>query len=339
MTAETTWLDKVVEEAIEPDLPIIDAHHHYWDFDNGRYKYDPYMLQDLVSEFGGHNVRQTVFVECDAMYRESGPDEFKVVGEVEFVQGLAAQSASGRYGPCRAASVIVGSADLTLGNRVVPVLEALIAASPNRFRGIRHRTAWADKDVIELPANWRKELMLDADFRQGFARLREYGLAFDAFLFHPQLPELTDLARAFPDTTIVLNHLATPVGIGKYAGKRDEVFAEWRSLIDDVASCQNVVMKLGGIGMHLNGFGWDQRDSPPTSDEMVEVNRDWFLYAIEKFGPKRCMFESNFPVDKESSSYVVLWNHFKKLTAGFRADERAAMFHDTALRVYRMPLH
>jgi predicted TIM-barrel fold metal-dependent hydrolase len=233
----------------------------------------------------------------------------------------------------------VGSADLTLGDRVAPVLEALVMASPLRFRGIRHRTAWVENDVMPMPPEWKPGLLGDPDFRRGYSWLSTYGLTFDAFLFHPQIPELTDLARAFPDTKIVLNHLGTPLGIGKYEGKLDEVFQTWKTSIADLATCPNVYMKLGGIGMHVNGFGWAGRERPPTSDELIEDDKDWYLYAIDQFGPDRCMFESNFPVDKDSCSYVVLWNHFKKMTKGFKAEERAAMFHDTALNFYRMRSH
>lgn len=335
MTTETPWIERTREEALEPELPIIDPHHHLWNRRGNRY-----VLDDLIADLAGQNVRQTVFVECSAMYRAAGAEEFKVVGETEWVQGVAAQSASGGFGEPRAAAGIVGSADLRLCDRVAQVLEAHIIASPQRFRGIRHRAAWAEPG--ELPnqpaaAATPGHLMMDDDFRKGFAWLRPYGLSFEAWLYHPQLPELADLARAFPDTLIILNHLGGPLGLGVYAGKRDEVFARWKTDLAAVAACPNVVMKVGGIQMIINGYGWHERDKPPTSDELLEANRDWYLYAIEQFGPNRCMFESNFPVDKLSCSYTVLWNQFKKLTKGFSAGERAAMFHDTAKRVYRLP--
>jgi predicted TIM-barrel fold metal-dependent hydrolase len=335
MTTETPWIERTREEAIEPDLPIIDPHHHFWHRPNNRY-----ILDDLLADLAGQNVRQTVFVECTAMYRADGPEEFRVVGETEWVQGIAAQSASGGFGEVRAAAGIVGSADLRLGERVVPVLEAQIAASPQRFRGIRHRAAWAEPGVLpNQPANLPAHLLLDADFRKGFAYLRPYGLSFEAWLYHPQLPELADLARVFPNTVIILNHLGGPLGVGPYAGKRDEVFARWKTDLAAVAARENVVLKVGGIQMVINGFGWHEREAPPTSDELLAANREWYLYAIEQFGPGRCMFESNFPVDKLSCSYTVLWNQFKKLSKDFSADERAAMFHDNARRIYRLPEH
>ena len=333
MATEQPWIERTREEPLEPDLPIIDPHHHLWIRPGNTYR-----LEDLLADLSGQNVRQTVFIECSAMYRADGPEEFRPVGETEWVQGTAAQSASGGFGEVRAAAGIVGSADLRLGDRVAPVLEAHLAASPQRFRGIRHRAAWAEPGVVSTQsASQPAHLLLDADFRRGFSYLRVYGLSFEAWLYHPQLPELADLARTFPDTVFILNHLGGPLGVGPYAGKRDEVFARWKTDLAAVAACPNVVLKVGGIQMVINGFGWHEREQPPTSDQLIEANRDWYLFAIEQFGPARCMFESNFPVDRLSCSYTVLWNQFKKLTQGFSAGERAAMFHDTAKRVYRLP--
>lgn len=327
------WLGLTEEAALEPRLPIIDPHHHLWDRPGNRY-----LLEELVADTRAHNVRQTVFVECSSMYRASGPEELKVVGETEFVQGIAAASASGRYGEMRAAAGIVGSADLRLGDRVQPVLEAQIAASPQRFRGIRHRAAWAERTIVPAqPADLPEHVLLESGFRRGFAHLRQYGLTFEGWVYHTHIADLTDLARAFPDTTIIFNHLGGPIGIGPYAGRQEEVFATWKPAVAELAKCPNVVAKVGGIQMVVNGYGWHERKRPPTSDELLRANGNWYRYTIEQFGPKRCLFESNFPVDRLSCSYTVLWNQFKKLTQGFSADERAAMFHDTAMRVYRLP--
>ena len=328
---KNNWLALTKEAALEPDLPIIDPHHHLWDRPNSRY-----LIEDIVRDTSAHNVRQTVFVECTSMYRTDGPEEFRVVGETEFVQGVAAKSASGGYGETRVAAGIVGAANLRLGDRVAAVLEAQMAASPQRFRGIRHRAAWADSSVTP-PGRTPQHLLLDPDFRKGYAHLRSYGLSFEGWVYHPQIDELTNLAKAFPDTTIIFNHLGGPIGIGNYAGRRAEVFAAWKSSASKLAECPNVVAKVGGIQMAVNGHGWHERDRPPTSDELLQANQDWYNHMVEQFGPERCMFESNFPVDKISCSYTVLWNQFKKLTAGYSADERAAMFHDTAQRVYRLP--
>ena len=335
MTSPQDWLSLTQEAPLEPDLPIIDPHHHLWDRPGNRY-----VLADLAADTEGMNVRQTVFIECTSMYRAEGPEEFRVVGETEFVQGIAAESASGRYGELRACTGIVGSADLALGDRIQPVLEAQLAASPNRFRGIRHRAAWIEPGVAASQSRRLQEhLLLDPDFRRGYTYLRQYGLTFEGWVYHTQIPELTDLARAFPDTTIIFNHLGGPVGVGPFAGKRDEIFAQWKKDVADLARCPNVVAKVGGIQMQVNGYGWDERPKPPTSDELLAANRDWYLYTIEQFGPARCMFESNFPVDRLSCSYPVLWNQFKKLTKSFSPPDRAALFHDTAQRIYRLPVH
>ena len=332
MTDLSDWLATVNEPAVEPELPIIDTHHHFLDRPGARY-----LLDELVADTAAHNVQQTVFVECSSMYRADGPEELKPVGETEFVRGIAAQSASGQYGEMRAATGIVGTADLTLGAEVAAVLEAQIEASPASFRGIRHRTTWAEPGVRpNAPSGPDPHLMANAKFREGFARLDGYGLSFDAWLYHPQLPEFVGLAAAFPNTTIVLNHLGGPLGVGPYAGRREEVFAAWKRDLAAAAELPNVMLKVGGIQMPVNGFAWHERAKPPTSDELLEANRGWYLYAIEQFGPDRCTFESNFPVDRQSCSYTVLWNQFKKLTEAFTPSERAALFHDTAVRVYRL---
>jgi len=333
MVLNDDWLNLTPEDPIEPGLPILDPHHHLWDRPGNRY-----MLEELVADTTPHNVRQTVFIECTSMYRRSGAEELQCVGETEFVQGVAAMSANGGFGPMRANAGIVGTADLRLGERVDAVLEAQLAASPNRFRGIRHRAAWplARQPGRGQPAQV-EHLLLDAAFRAGFARLRLYALSFEAWLFHPDLPDVADLARAFPDTTIILNHLGGPILTGEY-GSAHDVFTQWKHDINTVATCPNVVMKAGGIQMAVNGFGWHERERPPSSDDLLALNEQWYEHAIDKFGPERCMFESNFPVDRVSCSYTVLWNQFKKLSKSFRPDQRLAMLHDTAARVYRLPL-
>jgi predicted TIM-barrel fold metal-dependent hydrolase len=327
------WLAQVKEEVLEPDRPICDPHHHLWDHPERRY-----LLDELLADTGsGHNVVSTVFVECMSMYRAGGPESLRSVGETEFVNGVAAMSASGGYGRTRVAAGIVGFADLTLGDRVGAVLDAHLVASP-RFRGIRHAAGWDASDrVRNSHTNPPPGLLADARFRRGFAELGRRDLRFDAWLYHPQIPELTSLAQAFPDTTIVLDHLGGPLGVGPYEGRRVEIFAEWKGALRELARCPNVVVKLGGLVMPINGFGFHRRARPATSAELVEATRDWYLHAIECFGPERSMFESNFPVDKASCSYPVLWNAFKRLAAGFGAGDKAALFHDTAARVYRLP--
>jgi L-fuconolactonase len=324
-----------IEAALEPELPIIDPHHHLWDHPGSRYMLDE-IVEDTAS---GHRVLATVFVECMSMYRADGPAAMRPVGETEFVNGIAAQSASGRYGETRVAAGIVSFADLALGGAVEEVLQAHINAAPARFRGIRHAAGFdASPEVRNSHTNPPADLYASARFREGFARLKPLGLSFDAWHYHLQMRGLTELARAFPDTTIVLDHFGGPLGIGPYEGKRAEIFERWKLDIAELAKCPNVVAKLGGINMPVNGFGWHRRPSPPSSDELVAATRDYYLHAIDQFGPKRCMFESNFPVDKISCSYVVLWNVFKKIAAGFNAEEKAWLFHRTAAEVYRVRL-
>ncbi len=326
------WLAQVSEEIVDPQMPICDPHHHLWDHPGSRY-----LLDELMLDTGsGHNVVSTVFVECASMYRAAGPVAMQPVGETEFVNGVAAMSASGIYGDMRACAGIVSFADLTLGAAVGEVLDAHMAASP-RFRGIRHASSWdASKEVRNAHTKPTEHLLSDVRFREGYAELGKRGLSFDAWLFHPQIPELTDLARAFPETTIIFDHFGGPLGIGPYAGKREPIFEQWKNDVSELASCPNVVAKIGGIVMAINGFGFHKADKPATSDAIVAATGPYHLHAIEQFGADRCMFESNFPVDKVSCSYPVLWNAFKKLAKDFSPSEKAALFHDTATRVYRL---
>jgi predicted TIM-barrel fold metal-dependent hydrolase len=331
-TQREAWLSQIAEEAIEPDLPICDPHHHFWDREGDRY-----LLDQLTDDLGGgHNVTQTVFIECHSMYRASGPEEMRSVGEIEFVQGLAAQSASGQYGPTEVAAGIVGNANLMLGDAVQPVLEAHQAASGNRFRGIRFSCAWdASPDVSPGSPN-TQGMLADARLRAGFNILQGMGLSFDALVYHTQLTELAELAGAFPNSVIILNHIGRPLGVGPYASRRDEVFADWQQGIAAVAQHENVVCKLGGFGNVISGYPWHRQDVPPTSQDVADTIRPWLEHCIEHFGPERCMFESNFPVDKNSYAYTTCWNAFKRVTAGYSASEKAAMYQGTAVRAYRL---
>ena len=332
------WLALTEEPTLEPEIPICDPHHHFWDFRNERIPYQRYLLHELIADIdSGHNVRSTVFVEARAMYRADGPEEMRSVGEVEFVQGLAAASASGLYGTSRAAAAIVGHANLNLGERVEPVLEALQAASPNRFRGIRHSvTSDPHPEIGGTSAYKTAGQLAREDFRVGARVLAGMGMSFEGWMYFPQLPELADFAKAVPDLTIILNHIGGLLRVGPYGGRDDEVLATWRSGIAAVAECPNVNIKLGGIGMPRTGFDWHEREKPIGSEELAESIAPFMNYCIEEFGPERCMFESNFPVDKVSFSYHVMYNAFKRLSSGYSDDERAALFHDTAARVYRV---
>ena len=337
MSTNKEWLALTVEETLEPDLPICDPHHHFWEF-RPEWLAPRYLLDDFLADTNaGHNIVSTVFIECGAMYKADGPEAVRVVGETEFVNGIAAMSASGLYGKTRVAAGIVGTADLMLGSGVSAVLDAHLAAGGGRFRGIRHQAPWDASD--EVPTSRTRpppHLLLDPTLREGFAELAPRNLSFEGWCFHPQIPEMTDLARAFPDTTIILNHFGGPLGVGPYAGKWSEVFADWKRDITELATCPNVVAKLGGINMELNGFGWHEMARPPTSGELMEATRQYYEHTIDVFGADRCLFESNFPVDIVTCSYNILWNSFKRLVADYTADEKAKLFHDTATRVYRL---
>jgi L-fuconolactonase len=329
------WLALTQEPTLEPEIPICDPHHHFWDLRPERIPYQRYLLHELAADVNcGHNVRSTVFIETRAMYRPDGPVEMRPVGEVEFVQGLAAASASGLYGPCRAAAAIVGHANLNLGDRVKPVLEALQAASPNRFRGIRHTVTWDPHP--EVGNREQEGVLATADFRAGGHVLARMGLSLDTGLCFPQLPELAAFAKAVPDLTIILNHLGGLNRVGPYANRDDEVLATWWRGIAAVAECPNVHLKLGGIGMPRLGFDWHTRSKPIGSEELATAMAPFMSYCLEQFGPGRCMFESNFPPDKVSFSHHVLFNAFKRFSKGYSAAERAALFHDTAVRAYRI---
>ena len=327
------WLDRRKEPILEPELPIIDPHHHLWDRPGWRY-----MLDDLLADTNsGHNIVATVFVEARSMHRGSGPVELRPVGETEFVNGVAAMSASGIYGKTKVCAGIVGYADLTLGGRVEPVLVALVRAGGDRFRGIRNISTWDEDATLLNPAhNPTPGLLADKRFREGFSVLGRFGLSFDAWLFHPQIDELADLARAFPDTKIVLNHVGGPIGIGVYGGKQKEVFPRWEASIKALAVCQNVCIKIGGLGMRVGGFGFHELAEPPSSETLAATWRPYVETCIEAFGSSRSMFESNFPVDKGSYSYPVFWNACKLMTKGASSAERADLFARTAARFYRL---
>jgi predicted TIM-barrel fold metal-dependent hydrolase len=330
------WLAKrPAEPALEPDLPIIDPHHHFWDTPQRGHYLLPELLADLS---GGHNIVSTVFLECRAMYRKDGPREMAALGEVEFVTGIAAMSASGTYGPCRVAEGIVGGGDLTVGARVRELLEAEITAAGGRLRGIRHGVAWDEHEAVSKYASRAVPLhqVRDPKFREGFAQLAPLGLSFESWQYHPQLPDAIDLARAFPDTTIILNHVGGVLGVGPYAGHRQENLESWRKDIREMARCPNVYCKLGGIGMVSFGFDFHERDLPPSSEDLAVAWRQYVEPCIEAFGADRCMFESNFPPDKQSCGYTELWNAFKRITAGASAGEKRALYSGTAAKVYRL---
>ncbi len=327
------WLDQAREAPIDPDRPIIDPHHHLWHSVGGR---AGYLLADLWADTGsGHDIRKTVFIECRASYREDGPQHLKPIGETEFVARIARASREGGGGAVIAG--IVGHADLRGGALLVEALQAHQDAGDGLFRGIRHSGARdPHPEALFIPGRGAEGLYADADFRAGVALLGERGYSYDTWHYHHQNPAFADLARAVPGTTMVLDHFGTPLGVGPYAGQREAIFDAWLRDIEVIARCPNVVAKLGGLAMPDNGFGWNLRDRPASSDELVDAQARYYHHAIACFGPSRCMFESNFPVDRWSLPYGVYWNAMKKIAARYTEAEQQALFHDTAARVYRL---
>ncbi len=330
----TDWLDEVREDIIEPGLPIIDPHHHLWhDRPSGRY-----LIEELAADLGsGHNVVATVFMQCAWMHRADGPEAFRPVGETEVVSAVATLSARGAYGPARACAGIIGFADLR-GEQLDAVLDAHVAAGAGRFRGIRHISAWDDAIVPTTSVVPPPGLLRDPAFLRGLRRLGERGFTYNSWQYHPQLPDVLAVAREAPGTSIVIDHVGGPLGCGPYRSRRDEVFRDWAAAMKDLAACPNVYVKLGGLAMPVNGFDYHTDARPPSSTRMAEDWKPWMQSCIEMFGSDRCMFESNFPVDKGMCSYPVLWNAFKRIAAGASAQEKAALFHDTAARFYSLPV-
>jgi L-fuconolactonase len=340
------WLAKAPPEAvIEPDLPIIDTHHHLWHRQGGGTRGESwevpqyrYLIEEFLEDCNtGHNIIGSVFLQCHSMYRASGPELMKPVGETEFVAGIAAMSESGAYGKTKVACGIVGFADLTAGDWVTPVLEAHIRAGGGRFRGVRHSCGYDPDPIIGNSApDIKPGLYLRDDFRAGMKRLTALGLSLDAWGFHPQMPDITDLARAFPYTNIILGHCGGPLGYGRHAGKQDEVYADWKKTITELAKCQNVTVKLGGMMMRLAAYPYLDIDAPPSSEQLANYWRPYVETCIELFGPDRCIVESNFPVEKMGIGYKELFNALKRLCKGASAEEKAKIFAGTAKRVYRL---
>ncbi len=330
------WRAQIREDALEPELPIIDAHHHVW---TGKPAIESYELYDSEWLFAdkhgsGHNVIATYFIECHTAYKTEGPKALKVVGETEFADAIA-QEAERRGGRIAGAcATITPRANLLLGAAVGEVLDAHLAAS-SRVRGIRHMTHYLE-ELAAAPQGSKPDVMGLPAFRQGFAELAPRGLSFDAFVMQPQLPEVTALARDFPQTSIILDHCGTPLAIGRYQGRQAEAFADWKRGMAELATCPNVSVKLGGLNMGLAGVDALALPIPFTSLEVEAAQRDLILTCIDLFGPARCMFESNFPVDMKAISYEVIWNAFKRITKGFTPHDRHMLFAGTAAKVYRL---
>ena len=341
------------EPILEPGLEIVDPHHHLWQtrqlppgtgarahgFEAVIRRAPRYLVEELQADVGsGHNVRATVYVECRSMYRTDGPEHLRCVGETEFVRDATAGTASAPAGAFQACAGIVGHADMTLGERAAEVLDAQLAAGEGRFKGIRHMAAFDPDPAVMGPLNGLAPAGLYASdaFQGGFRHLAPRGLSFDAWLLEPQLPDVIALARAFPETSIVLDHVGTPLGVGGYAGQLEARFPVWRDNIRTLARSPNVAVKVGGLAMAFCAFPSFLQDPPASSEQLAAEWRPYVETCIEAFGPERCMFESNFPVDLGGADYATLWNAFKRLAAGASAAEKAALFSGTARRVYRL---
>jgi len=322
-----TWLAQYQEDILEPELKICDAHHHLWDYPSYRYRSEE-LLADIAS---GHNVVSTVYMECMWAYDRAAEEHLKAVGETRFVR---AEQEKYQGSKTEIVKAMVGNTNLCW-SRVAESLDAHMAANSG-FRGIRHASGWhPDAAIPRTHMGAGQGLLADKQFRLGFAELEKRNLSFDAWLYHNNIVELVALADAFPNTTIVLDHCGGPLGIGPYAGKRDEVLAEWKFAIKELSERENVFVKIGGMNMQLNGFAWEKKALPPSSQLLKEATKPFYLYCIEQFGVNRCMWQSNFPVDKVSCSYAVLWNSFKRICEDFSKQEKACLFHDTAAAVYK----
>lgn len=331
ISVDPAWLALTREEIIDPDLEIIDAHHHVWDMPGNRYLFD-----ELLADFGsGHNIRASIYAQCRSMYRCTGPEEMRPVGETEFVNGIAAMSASGQYGDAAACAGIIGTTDLMLGDGVRRVLEAHIEAGGGRFRGIRPSVAWHESDKVRA-LDVQPQILMEPTARKAIAAISSHRLTLDLFCFFTQLDEVYDVAKYFPELRIIVNHTGGPLGIGPYEGRDAEVFAQLKTKLVALSGLPHTYVKLGGLGMRYTGIKANY-DRPPSSSN--ELARRWGPYiqtAIDIFGPDRCMYESNFPVDKGVCSYHVLWNAFKKLSVSYTADERKLLFSATASKVYSL---
>ena len=331
---DARWLALHDEPVLDPDRRIIDPHHHLWDRKGMEYEADE-LLADL---YCGHDIRATVFVQCRTHYRDHDPPLLRPVGETEYVARLAADIDQA-HPQLQACKGIICHADLTAGDQLEAVLKAHIEAGRGRVKGVRHSTAWdADPEVFNPELGGGPHMLREESFRTGVARLAEWGLTYDAWVYHPQIPEVAALARACPQAIIVLNHAGGPVGIGKYAASPRAVFEEWLHSMRELASCPNVSVKLGGLAMRISGTTFHQQATPPGSEALAERWAPYVHACIEAFGPQRCMFESNFPVDKASCSYAVLWNAFKRLAARYSEEDQDALFFGTAQRVYALAI-
>jgi len=333
------WINGVQEEIIDPEREIIDPHHHLWhgpDDPPGIKESYRYLLQDLWKDTSsGHNIKKTVFIDCGQEYYSDGPEAFKPVGETEFVAEIASQAASD-YSQAQI-SGIIGHANMMLGSNVKEVLELHVEKGNGLFRGIRHAGGWdSDERVKNAHSHPTPHIYLEDKFQEGLQELSSMNMVFDTWHYHNQIKDLTKLAKNLPELIIVHDHFGGPLGIGPYKDKREEIFVQWQEDIHELSQCNNVYSKLGGLAMPVNGWDWHKRALPATSDEIITEQSRYYHYTLECFGSERCMFESNFPVDKQSVSYHVIWNAYKKLVKDFDEKTKDDLFYNTAEKVYKL---
>ncbi len=336
MPPNESFLAKAPKEAaLEPDLPIIDTHLHLWQL----FPEQPYLWKEHATdvEVSGHNVVSSVYVECNAFYRTSGPEYLKPIGETEHATKQAYEAARASITESKIAEAIVGFADLTLGDRVEETLYAHMAASDGRFRGVRQRAKWdPDPSVRGSWGERQPHLYLSDSFQAGFSKLGPLGLSFDASIYHPQLPDVIELAKRFPDTSVVIIHSASPVGHSSYAGRESENHANWCKWMRELAELPNTSVKMGGILMNVASWDFTKAERPLNSEELAQLWRPWIEPCIEFFGPERAMVSSNFPVERVGLPYGTIWNMFKRITAGYSPDEKRYVYSQTAKQIYKL---
>lgn len=323
------------ETILDPEMPIVDAHVHLVHRPDLNY-----MLDDLIADLSaGHRIAATVYIENGSMYRTTGPELLRSLGEIEYANGLGAMGASGVFGPTRFCAAIVGYAPVDKGDSVAELLDRALAVAPDRLRAVRQMAFFHPSEIFQsLPLGFPEGILSSASFLEGYRHVGSRGLSYEACVFHNQLGEVRDLADAFPETQLVVGHMGMAFGLGLDRNQRHEVFLDWRKSMQQIAERPNTLCKIGGLGLLFWGFGFEGHAGSVSSGQLAEVWQPYVEAVIEAFGPERCMMESNFPEDGPSCGYVPSWNALKLCTRGYSAEERAAMFHNNAARFYRIDL-
>jgi len=334
---DTKRLEGRDEKILDPDIPIVDSHHHLFDLPNNRYLIDEY-LDDVDA---GHNIIASIYCETQSFKRKDGPEWMRPLGEVEFANGVGAMTASGHYGDCQVCAGIIGHANMTFGSKIGELLDASLSIAPNRFRGVRHVTLdYPDDRPFKYIMTYKPPsgILETEGFPLALAELDKRGLTFDVAVFDPGLPRITELVDQFPNLTFVLNHLGIAIGVDMNADEKAEVFKRWSADLKMLAERPNVVCKIGGLGMPNWGFGFENRMDEVTYLELAKAWQPFVETGIEAFGPNRCMLESNFPPDGRSAGFVPVWNAYKYILRGYSVSEKTSLFSQTASRIYRLNL-